>query len=331
MDLQAGVIWIYRQESYRFTGRSHIDLQAGAIWIHRQESYSFIVLQGGVMDIYRDQIDRVVYEQRKLLEEYTDEYKLATVNDKGEHLICGKNNGKENLYCAYKENGKYIRKCVNGDRDAINALARKEYLRVSIDALKKNLAAYDGFCGKLEDLDFDAIKSKMQKAYRDLPMECFFSNVEGRGAMMCESSEDRFAMHREWAKAWYEKSTYKPEGLRYPTSAGFNVRSKSEQHIVEQLVNYGVPFRYEQVIHIGHINYSADFTFRDRNLNKFYWEHAGMMGDPGYVDGYYKKRDAFESVGIVPWTNLIVTYDIDDVINVPSIKGIIENEVIPRL
>ena len=79
------------------------------------------------------------------------------------------------------------------------------------------------------------------------------------------------------------------------------------------------------------MSYSADFTFRDRNLDLFFWEHAGMMDVPGYADRHERKMKIFESVGIVPWKNLIITYDIDGVINIPLIKSIIENDVIPRL
>jgi hypothetical protein len=105
------------------------------------------------------------------------------------------------------------------------------------------------------------------------------------------------------------------------TSAGFRVRSKSEQHIVEQLVNYGVQFRYEQVIHINDKDYSADFTFRDSNMELFYWEHAGMMDVPKYADGHHRKMKALNDIGIVPWKNLIITYDIDGVINVPMLNA----------
>ena len=74
-----------------------------------------------------------------------------------------------------------------------------------------------------------------------------------------------------------------------------------------------------------------DFTFRDCNYEQFYWEHAGMMDDPYYRNRHERKMVILESAGIVPWKNLIVTYDNDGIINVPMIKSIIEHEVIPRL
>ena len=39
----------------------------------------------------------------------------------------------------------------------------------------------------------------------------------------------------------------------------------------------------------------------------------------------------YEKAGIVPWQNLIITYDEDGVINAPLINSIIENDVLPRL
>lgn len=283
------------------------------------------------MDIFREEIDRMVYETKKMLEDYTREYKLICGADEEARLICCRNHGRNTYYSAHKENGKYVRKSIDSDQDAINTLARKEFLRIAVDALQNNIDVLEASRGKLSDTDFDAIRSRMYKACRELPEECFFDNGTGRIRKISEDNEDRFKRHRAWEKEPFEQSTYKPEGRRFMTSAGFKVRSKSEQHIVEQLVNYGVPFRYEQVIHIEEMSYSADFTFRDRNLDLFYWEHAGMMDMPSYVDSYYRKMDVFAGIGIVPWKNLIITYDIDGVINVPMIKSIIEHEVIPRL
>lgn len=282
------------------------------------------------MDIFRDEIGRNVYEMTKMLEDYTCEQE-SLIGHEDERLIRCRNNGKNFYYRAYREKGKYKRKSINNDQDMINSLARKEYLRIAIDSLKSNIGALEDSCRKWRDLDFDVLRTKMPKSYRVLPAECFFANGAGRSRVIYESAEKRLASHRDWAKEPYEKSTYKPEQRRLPTSAGINVRSKSEQHITEQLVNYGVPFRYEQVIRIGNISYSADFTFRDSNRELFYWEHAGMMDVPQYVDGYYRKMNAFRGAGIVPWKNLIVTYDIDNAINVPMIKSIIEKEVIPRM
>ena len=284
------------------------------------------------MDIFREQTGRIVYEQKRTLENYTNEYSLNCGLCNDAHLICCKNNGVDIYYQAHRDkDGKYIRKSISNNTDAINTLARKEYLRVAISVIKNNIAVFDTASEKLNDVGIESLRPRMQKAYRGLPEECFFANTLGKVDGLSGDSEDRLRRHREWAREPYEKSNYNPEGRRFMTSAGFRVRSKSEQHIVEQLVNYGVPFRYEQVIHVNDRSYSADFTFRDSRGELFYWEHAGMMDTPSYVSRYYRKMDVFAGIGIVPWRNLIITYDIDGVINVPLIKSIIKDDVIPRL
>lgn len=283
------------------------------------------------MDIYREEIGRIVYDFRNMLNYYTNEYSLIQKQLGNTHLIRCRNNGKDTYYRAHMDNGRYIRKTITGNQKEINALARKEYLRILISSIEKNIKMLETTRDNLDDLDFDSIKSQMYKACRELPEESFFTDIPEKTGVNKESADEIFRIHRKWADEPYEKSNFMPEGKRFMTSAGFRVRSKSEQHIVEQLVNYGVPFRYEQVIHIDDLSYSADFTFRDKNMDYFYWEHAGMMEDPKYVEGHYRKMRNFEGVGIVPWKNLIITYDVDGTINIPMIKSIIENEVIPRM
>ncbi len=43
---------------------------------------------------------------------------------------------------------------------------------------------------------------------------------------------------------------------------------------------------------------------------RFYlWDHCGMMDVPSYREDNKKKLREYEEAGIVPWDNLIVTYD----------------------
>ena len=88
------------------------------------------------MDIFKDEINRIVYDQKIMLEDYTKEYKEVLESTDG-HIIRCRNNGSEIYYRTHNENGKYVRKSISGDQNAINALARKEYLRVVTNALRK--------------------------------------------------------------------------------------------------------------------------------------------------------------------------------------------------
>lgn len=280
------------------------------------------------MSIYKDQIEEMMYESSKLLENYIQEYEACV--DGG--LTCCKTHGKDTFYHTFQNNGKYTRSVIEEDSDMLKSLARKEYLNRSIKVLRNNIEVLSKAGKTIQPMDIDYLRSKMRRTYRRLPDESFFKGLFDRpGINQTDRYLEGIKRHVEWAKEPYEKSTYKPEKRIFPTSAGFNVRSKSEQSIVEQLVNYGVPFRYEEVIRINNWQYSSDFTFRDRYKEKFYWEHAGMMDLSVYRESHKRKMETFEDIGIVPWKNLIVTYDIDGVINIPMIKSIIENDVLPRL
>lgn len=85
------------------------------------------------MDIYKDQIAKMVYEQKKLLEDYTREYRDLCENDgDGEdRLVCCINHDRKTYYRARRVNGRYVRKSLGRDTEAINALARKEFLKVT--------------------------------------------------------------------------------------------------------------------------------------------------------------------------------------------------------
>ena len=247
------------------------------------------------------------------------------------HLVRSTSHGKPYYYLITENGDDGEKKSLSSNPDAVKQLARKEFLIKTIESLNNNIRLLENAEKHYMDELLDSIIFRMKRAYRDLPEEFFLKSDIGNDGIYRQSDDYCIRRHADWAKEPYKMSTYKPEGRKYPTSAGIKVRSKSEQHIVEQLVIYGVPFRYEEVIVIDGWEYSSDFTFRGGDMKKFYWEHAGMMDLPTYRESHKRKMGIFESVDIVPWKNLIITYDVDGMINIPMIKSIIEKDVIPRL
>ena len=87
------------------------------------------------------------------------------------------------------------------------------------------------------------------------------------------------------------------------------MRSKNEVLHAETMYRLGIPFRYEPVLHIGKRELIPDFTaLRIRDAKIFYMEHCGMPHNKEYMAHHKRKMELYESVGIVPWDNLIVTY-----------------------
>ena len=92
------------------------------------------------------------------------------------------------------------------------------------------------------------------------------------------------------------------EGLIHRTERGDLVRSKSELVIADKLHARGVDYAYEQplVLPNGRTRY-PDFTIADHARGvTFYWEHLGMLDDPGYRARWERKRAEYLECGIGP-------------------------------
>ena len=92
------------------------------------------------------------------------------------------------------------------------------------------------------------------------------------------------------------------EGLIHRTERGELVRSKSELVIADKLHARGIDYAYEQplVLHNGRTRY-PDFTIADHARGvTFYWEHLGMLDDPGYRARWEGKRAEYLECGISP-------------------------------
>lgn len=116
----------------------------------------------------------------------------------------------------------------------------------------------------------------------------------------------------EWMESSYVKSNYRQEDLKHRTTRGLWLRSKSEVLIAEKLYGHRIPFRSEEVIRTPLGIVVPDFVMPDWNGQMVFWEHAGMMDKQEYREKHRRSLEKYESVGIVPWKNLIVTYDDED-------------------
>ncbi len=92
------------------------------------------------------------------------------------------------------------------------------------------------------------------------------------------------------------------DGLIHRTERGDLVRSKSELVIADKLHARGIDYAYEQplVLPNGRVRY-PDFTITDHARGvTFYWEHLGMLDDPGYRARWERKRAEYLEAGIKP-------------------------------
>ena len=128
-----------------------------------------------------------------------------------------------------------------------------------------------------------------------------------------------------WMNSPYEKNTNHPENLVFNGTSNNCLRSKSEVLIDMFLRTHNIPYRYECALQLGQTVIYPDFTIRHPYTGDFYyWEHFGLMDNPGYIDSATSKIKLYANHGIVPGIQLITTYETK---NHPLNPEIVENYI----
>jgi len=91
-------------------------------------------------------------------------------------------------------------------------------------------------------------------------------------------------------------------GLIHRTARDELVRSKSEVIIANELYRLGVDYTYEKEPRFGAGSPRyPDFTIEDAASGlTVYWEHCGMLADPGYQARWEAKQKWYRANGVLP-------------------------------
>lgn len=245
------------------------------------------------MEIYKNYLEDFMYIHQKLKSIYIKELKSLP---KGK-LIGYLNNNNYQYYHSETVNGKYTRHGIGKNNHLKQQLARKEYLTKVIPILESNIKTLTKALTDYQSIIPDSIINKMSDVYKSLPKQYFIDK-----SIMPEELQ-------QWMKAPFDQSTYKLHEKIHTTSRDLKVRTKSELIIAELLYSYNIAFRYEQRLYIRDKRFAPDFTIKLPNGKIFYWEHVGLTNSYGYMNDHYYKLKYYQYQNIVPWKNLILTYD----------------------
>jgi len=114
----------------------------------------------------------------------------------------------------------------------------------------------------------------------------------------------------QWQKEPYDQNPKYPEQLTFPCPSGNTVRSKSEVFIDMVLNANQIPYRYECALKLGQQTFYPDFTIMHPISGELlYWEHFGLMNNEDYAYSAFSKLKHFYNHGIIPGSNLIVTFE----------------------
>lgn len=225
-------------------------------------------------------------------------------------------NGKVHFIQTINADGHRLRRGITTQPEKIKSLIRRRVFSKEAEFLLSEQKAINSIRTSLQEFDLSTELDFLKKNCPGLTEDIIFD------ALYLRTNE-------EWQNATYEKSDYKPEMRKHITSRGLRVRSKSELLIAEKLYEYDIPFHYEQVLRIQNVSMVPDFTIRRNDGKIFFWEHEGLTNVREYIEWQKHKGELYASAGIVPWDNLIVTYDsADGLIDIRIIESEIKNKLI---
>lgn len=113
-----------------------------------------------------------------------------------------------------------------------------------------------------------------------------------------------------WKNEPYNKCPKNPENLIHPSLSGNILRSKSEATIDMLLYQAEIPYRYECLLTVDDISIYPDFTIRHPITGDYYyWEHFGLIENPGYLQSHHYKMNFYLTHNFIPGYNLITTYE----------------------
>ena len=193
---------------------------------------------------------------------------------------------------------------ITKNEEMIHQLARKRYVQESLKTARANLEILEKARAGYIPIDPASLRAGLGGPYSNLPLWMFAPLTATANASGSEDSAGEFDDYDQW------HNDYRPQELTQTSHDGVPMRTKSEVNIAGRLGHFGVESIYEKPIRINGVVYRPDFTIRrPRDGKTIFWEHAGLMEDPKYRQRHEKKMIVYEDYGIVPWSNLIVTYD----------------------
>lgn len=307
------------------------------------------------MDYYKELLELLVISLKEMKESYTAEYQ----NCPDGNLICNLNHKRNYYYHSQRIDGVYKRNrlspLIPNEREMINILARKEYLKKSLPLIDANITQLERALSRYSPIDPGSVLKHMKKAYQYLDVSQFFetadaynltsqlqhvlSRAENMGTFFDDSDEFvtmRLSDHEIWASEPYERNPYPFGDDLILTSDGTRARSKAEAAWYDKLKQFDVPFKFDKITYFGDnpddgFWQAPDFTFEDAQYDEFYLEYCGKMDDPKYVRDHKIKLKKYESVGIFPWKNIIFDYAEGNNFDAGKIESIIRYQIIPRL
>jgi len=260
--------------------------------------------------------DELIKIGKKMKDKSVIYHKKLTHAPSGSILII-QDGGYTKIYQVYSEDGKPVRKGIKRNNTLIRGLVRKAYLQETVKRLDRNIIILRDAVKKMDNMGYESILQCMPKNYNLLDdkyktdwvpadMHPVFTDTVPITAYSLYVSE---GLIDSWGSIPYRANTIQLQGIKHRTETGVYMRSKSEISIFDIYKRLGIPVHYDEIMSFNGTIKSPDFISMRYDGKLIFHEHCGKVNDPSYMEAHYKKMELYRNCGIVPWDNLIVTYE----------------------
>lgn len=236
-----------------------------------------------------DELRSTTAKYEALLDDVTEKLRLAPEG----RLVVQRSKGQVQYSVQSREGRRYLGKDEN---QLAQMLAEKAYLLEVQRTLQKVLKRNRHIMGLSPFASLDEIYTKLPPERRDLvtPVMLYLPDHI-----------------QEWLSIPYEGKPFREDDPVYLAKNGLRVRSKSETDIVDILLEYEVPFKYECPLYLkGMGEIHPDFIVLNKRTGQlFIWEHFGKVGDWSYSNDMVKRIEAYHFNGYYEGKNLIYTLE----------------------
>jgi len=227
---------------------------------------------------------------------------------------------KNGDYLAFRQvtvrNGTRTEKMIGRDKEAVQALAEKEYYMAKSRLLQKNIDKLSSMKDSFSRTDFQSIIENMKNGVNRMPQK-IFSDTEGNGVLIPHPSRDpgifaepvRLRINgmtvEEWAVQPYKENDFHDEHKVHTGHYGLSYRSRHELLVCERLLQRRKAFHYDQLIRLVDSNASPDIIIPDHS-GVFTFIEIVELETSEYVADLNHKLEQYADCGIVLGRNLVL-------------------------
>ena len=186
----------------------------------------------------------------------------------------------------------------------VKNIKEKHFLSSALKALDRHIGRLEKIPDMLQTFSCTEVNELLPKTYRLTPEH--LEQVAG------PTPEEKWYNAALKEKAEMDAAygvSYEAE-LTQTAKDGTKTRSKSEQAIANEFFQRGKPYIYEMPTHVKPFLLHPDFTFYSNRYNKvMMWEHAGMLGNADYMQGFSERMDRYIRAGFLPCVDVIFSFD----------------------